>query len=123
VSGTALDTWQVAPVIVGKQATPPLFNTGDDTMSDKVYIFSCGTQYADWVGSNCERCTKYDANDLPTCEIDEAIGMAYMDDGKVTEEIAIRAGYTEENHLRYVWPCSEVEWIEESEYAAKKAAQ
>ena len=94
-------------------------------MTDRIRIFSSGSQYGDWVGSNCERCTKYDVNDLPTCEIDEAIGMAYMGDGMVTPEIAHRAGYTPENQGRYVWPCTEVVWTEEwkAEYAVRKAAQ
>lgn len=87
----------------------------------KFYIFSSGSQYGDWVASNCERCAKYDVNDLPTCEIDEALGLAYLDDGKVTPEIALRAGVNEENANKYVWPCSEVEWTEE--WKAKLTAQ
>jgi len=89
------------------------------TEQKRVRIFSSGSQYSDWVASNCERCTKYDLDDLPTCEIDEALGVAYFEDGTVTEAIAKRAGYTEPN-LAYVWQCGEVEWT--VEWKAEKAA-
>lgn len=78
---------------------------------NKIHIFSNGSQYADWQTSNCYRCTKFSGyGELPTCEIDEAIGIAYLSDGTVSQKIATRAGYDPE---RYVWCCGEVEWTEE----------
>ena len=86
-------------------------------MSDKVYIFSNGTQFMDWQSSNCERCKKstfndasIGVNDLPKCEIEYALMYALMDDGTVTEEIKKRSGY---ESSRYVWPCNETEWTKE----------
>lgn len=92
-------------------------------MAEKVYIFSSGSQYGDWYDSNCGRCKKSDINDLPTCDIDEALGMALFDDGKVTPEIALRAGVNAETAGRYIWPCSEVDWTEDwkAEFRASEA--
>lgn len=82
----------------------------------KYYPFSCGSQYADWMLSNCDRCKKYkyeleDENDFP-CEIDRALLSAFWDDGGVTREIARRMGYFK-NKGKYNWMCTEVEWTEE----------
>lgn len=74
-------------------------------MTDRIYIFSNGSQYADWQASNCERCKK-----IEQCEIWFALDDALWDDGTVSQEIAKRAGYDAD---RYLWPCGEVEWTEE----------
>lgn len=80
-------------------------------MTDRIRIFSNGSQFADWEASNCQRCKKWAGWDkLPTCEIDVALGEAYLGDGTVSQEIATRAGYDAE---KYVWCCGEVEWTEE----------
>jgi len=78
-------------------------------MTDRIYIFSNGSQYADWQASNCHRCKKFPWT-LPDCDIDIALAEAYLNNGKVSQEIANRAGYDPD---KYVWPCSEVEWTEE----------
>lgn len=91
-------------------------------MSDKVYIFSSGSQYSDWVSSNCERCTKYNKEGVSDCEIETALLCAYFDDGKVAPDIAERAGANEEENAgRYIWQCSEVDWTDEwkAEYLAR----
>lgn len=82
-------------------------------MSDNLQPFSNGSQYADWQMSNCERCKKYNpAKASPeACEIDYAIGSAYLGDGAVSEDIARRMGYTDHRDA-YNWPCGEVEWTE-----------
>lgn len=95
--------------------------------TERVRPFSNGSQYSDWSGCNCERCTKgahmlgFDA--LPTCEIELSIGEAYLGDGRVSADIAERMGYTA-NTSRYVWPCNEVEWTEDwkAEFEKRKAA-
>lgn len=99
-------------------------------MIEKIYLFSKGTQFMDWQGSNCCRCKKSvevwgTPNDWPTCQIEEAILFASIDDGSVTEEMAARAGYNEDTKLAYVWPCSEVEWTDEwkAEVLAKQEPQ
>ncbi len=80
-------------------------------MTDRIQIFSTGSQYADWSTSNCHRCTKWSGwNELPTCDIDMALGEAYILDGTVSQEIATRADYDPE---KYNWQCGEVEWTEE----------
>lgn len=82
-------------------------------MSERIHIFSCGTQYSDWVASNCERCKKYNPDGIGNCDIDNALLIAYFDDGKVCTEIAKRAGLTEQAQGSYVWVCGEVDWTEE----------
>ena len=74
----------------------------------KVRPFHCGSQYADWEASNCERCTQE-----VSCDIRRTLLWAYFDDGYVPEEIGRRMGYDGSAPLRYSWPCSEVEWTEE----------
>lgn len=75
--------------------------------------FSNGSQYDDWEGSNCDRCTKgTEAEGRFTCPIRDALFMAFWDDGRVTPEIAQRMG-RQEHEMRYVWPCTEVEWTPE----------
>lgn len=83
-------------------------------MSERIRPFSSGSQYGDWKSSNCARCKKFDPNCArpEACEIDYAVGVAYLDDGTVSVEIARRMGYCE-NHGKYLWMCPEVEWTEE----------
>jgi hypothetical protein len=78
--------------------------------------FSCGSQFADWTSSNCDRCTKAADDKLDgqaACTIELALWNAYFGSGEVTPDIARRMGATPENEGRYVWPCGEVEWTEE----------
>jgi hypothetical protein len=72
--------------------------------------FSNGTQYADWLASNCDRCKKQNSGD---CFIQTSLACAYVGDGEVPEDIAKKMGRTEETKNTYVWPCSEVELTEE----------
>lgn len=75
--------------------------------------FSNGSQFADWAASNCERCNKYCIHaSKGACEIDFAVGMAYLADGSVTVDIAKRMGYLD-NTGEYNWQCNEVDWREE----------
>lgn len=79
-------------------------------MSDRAYPFSNGSQYMDWKSSNCEAnegCHKrYDekAQDW-RCDIERAIDNAYMDDGTIDREMAVRMGMPGDSN--YVWPCPE----------------
>ena len=87
--------------------------------------FSCGSQHGDWRASNCDRCTKYNHDPkLSKCEIDRAILKAQFGDGTVTDEIANRMGYHDNNGkdgFSYVWMCNEVEWTEaHKEYMRNK---
>lgn len=64
-------------------------------MTEKmISVFANGSEYGWWLSRNCERCKKYDPTfeTVPTCEIDEAITEAAMDDGTVPESIAKRMG-------------------------------
>jgi len=72
-------------------------------MSEKVRPFHCGSQFADWIDKNCEHCKK-----AGSCDIQDALGQAYMGDGAVTKEIAERMNHNAEVHY-YCWPCNEVE--------------
>lgn len=71
--------------------------------------FHSGSQYADWTCSNCDHCKKYNYEDHDkSCDIDQALLFACMDDGKVTMDIAKRM-----NAIKYKdhfnWPCGELE--------------
>jgi len=81
--------------------------------------FSNGTQYMDWVGANCDRCTKgahrLGPDALPDCEIELALGEALCGDGSVTDEIAWRMGYYPDGS--YCWMCSE--WNPTKEWSAE----
>ena len=68
-------------------------------MNEEVNPFSCGSQYGDWRSRNCDRCLKSYDNQVqaPTdgmgpCDIDNAIGLAYIGSGRVSSEIASRMG-------------------------------
>jgi hypothetical protein len=84
-------------------------------IEDRERPFSCGSQHADWESSNCDRCTKRIPDDADytgfRCDIQKAIGEAFMTDGTVSKDIARRMGYTD--HLAYNWPCTEVDWTPE----------
>jgi len=70
--------------------------------------FDSGSQFADWQARNCERCVKWDENDADPekCDLDYAIGSAYIGDGEVPVEIARRIG-RREGEARYTWDCPE----------------
>jgi hypothetical protein len=83
-------------------------------MAEEVRPFSCGSQYGDWRSRNCDRCIKsYDnqnpqpKNGMGPCDIDNAIGIAYIGSGSVTHEIAKRMGY--DDPCAYGWDCPERE--------------
>lgn len=72
----------------------------------QIHPFSNGTQYMDWVATNCDRCAK-----VENCEIADALADACCSSGEVSEEIARRMGYFA-HHGHVNWPCGEVEWTE-----------
>jgi hypothetical protein len=81
---------------------------------EAVRPFRCGSQYGDWRSRNCDRCVKsYDnqkpqpTNGMGPCDIDNAVGLAYLGSGSVTPEIGKRMGYT--SSLEYGWDCPERE--------------
>lgn len=82
-------------------------------MSERVYVFSTGSQYADWGERNCQRCTKYNPERYTgECELDGAMGVAYLTDGRFEPDIAARLGYVEgvawtNEGFAYTWDCPE----------------
>lgn len=85
-----------------------------DLNSPAVRPFSCGSQYGDWRDRNCFRCVKSYEHMEPKpkdgkgpCEIDNAVGLAYIGSGAVTPDIARRMGYA--NVGVYGWDCPERE--------------
>lgn len=88
----------------------------DTTTEKTIRPFSCGSMAGDWMASNCDRCTK---GALPwgeqglQCPIQDAVMVAWFEDGTVTPEIARRMGHGGENNGRYVWQCGEADWTEE----------
>ena len=72
--------------------------------------FSNGTEFEDWLASNCNDCRKsVDAigkpGDWPTCEIEGALTYAYLGDGTVDQAIADRMGFDKS----LVWRCTELD--------------
>ena len=81
--------------------------------------FHCGSQFGDWVASNCDRCTKDpcgegDDHKFGRCDIADALAHAFFGDGEVSEDIAKRMNLPG-NEKALVWMCNEVEWTEEWE--------
>lgn len=77
---------------------------------DRVYVFSCGSQYVDWLDNNCCGCRKQadpeaSLDEMP-CDIERALSWAAVDDGRIPLPVADRMGKTA-NKGRYSWPCPE----------------
>lgn len=74
--------------------------------------FSCGTQYGDWTAANCLRCKKsFDSGvSEESCDLEEALFIAYIGDGEIDEQIA---GRLQPEKNRYCWQCGEWEPKEE----------
>lgn len=77
-------------------------------MTDRIYLFSNGTQFMDWDARNCSKCDRLtwdkDGNPVTSCKLYHAIADAACDDGSVTPEMAQRLGYTSG---AYTWDCPE----------------
>lgn len=88
--------------------------------------FSDSGQAGNWFTSNCDCCVFGNANrETGACDIEQALALAYLDDGAVSEDIAQRMGYLKPDGTRngaYVWPCTEVEWTDDrkAEVLARK---
>lgn len=93
------------------------------TETIRVTPFYCGTQFMDWQESNCCNCKKYNPDPETGLEIEgectilDALGIAAIDDGTVSVEIAKRMGYGEN---AYIWQCGEVDWTEEHKLAVAR---
>ena len=65
--------------------------------------FSNGSEYVWWRGENCHHCAKFNPEKHDgQCEIDGALGAAYIGSGHVSEEIARRLGAGEPGEYRFV---------------------
>lgn len=77
----------------------------NDEHSETIRPFHSGSHFGDWCASNCSTCTKAppeaDYDSMP-CEIEKALSLAYMTDGRIPLLIADRMGHGEG---RYGWPC------------------
>ena len=54
--------------------------------------FSNGSQFSDWVERNCHDGCLYYNHDDPACELDIALGLAYLGEGNIPPDIAERLG-------------------------------
>lgn len=71
--------------------------------------FANGMQYRAWQHRNCERCTKFNLEDIKkSCPLDYAVASACSCNGEITDEIAARIG-TKKGEDRYTWICKELE--------------
>lgn len=84
-------------------------------MSDRIRPFYCGSQWADFQCSNCDRCTKdYDVKDESyRCDLQQLIDEAALGDGTVSIETARRMGIVDATRGHFLWPCAEVDWTPE----------
>jgi hypothetical protein len=74
--------------------------------AENVQPWHCGSQFADWISVNCERCVKYEPEGAPAaCEIDHGIMQAMLD-GDMPRDLAERCGWVEDENP-YVWDCPE----------------
>lgn len=85
----------------------------------QVRPFCNGSQYGDWRDRNCFRCVKsYErmepkpTDGMGPCEIDNAVGLAYIGSGSVTPAIAKRMGWNHDKPF-YGWDCPERELVPE----------
>ena len=79
-------------------------------MSEDVRPFATGSQYGAWKGRNCHRCAKYNEDKYDgACEIDGALGLAYIGHGHVAADIAERMGCVLIQPEPYTWDCPERE--------------
>lgn len=67
--------------------------------------FDNGSQFGDWRIHNCKRCKKQ-WNDGYYCRIEQALDLAYIENGHISQDIADRMGLPNDN---YVWDCPEKE--------------
>jgi hypothetical protein len=95
------------------------FNLAEYEATCTVQPFSSGSQFAEWEDRNCGRCVKSASNTwdqvstpcpVYQCVIDELLGLACINDGKVPDEIAERSGYLA-NQGKYTWDCPERELV------------
>jgi hypothetical protein len=66
----------------------------------------------DWIARNCDRCKLSPRADTdgpikPTCQIEQAIGEAFWNDGSVPDEIGTRMGLDAAGPLALTWDCPE----------------
>lgn len=57
-------------------------------------VFSNGSEYRDWVGRNCDRCSVCGARDYgpSACELETALSMASMLDGTIPVSLGVEFG-------------------------------
>jgi hypothetical protein len=72
----------------------------------RIRPFSHMSQDADWMGRNCYRCQKFPDARSCTCEIYDALTVAYFTDGTIASDIATRMGYPGATGA-YPWDCPE----------------
>lgn len=82
--------------------------------AERVTPFSSGSEYAEWVHNNCDRCVRSDEyvpeepGDPPagrSCDLEFALSRAYCTDGTLSAEEAARLGVPVDR--RWPWWCRE----------------
>jgi hypothetical protein len=81
-------------------------------MSERIHVFSSGSQFADWEMGNCDNCKKSIAPEGKRykCPLQKEIHRAYSGDGTISKECADRIGY---EPLAYGWWCPEKENVDQ----------
>jgi hypothetical protein len=79
--------------------------------SERIRIFSNGTEFSCWLENNCGddcalACTDWEDGE-PICDLETALMDAYCSDGTISQEIATRLGWTPERRTVLGWPCAE----------------
>jgi hypothetical protein len=77
-------------------------------MSERIRIFSNGSEHDAWDERNCSQCAlKPHENDLGVCDIFDAIIDSMVTDGAFSPEIAIRMGFRDACRSILGWQCAE----------------
>ena len=110
---TALNFEQALSAMKKKDEAKTL-QTQDD---ERVYLFSNGTQYADWQDNNCPHCWHFDPTGEGSCPVFEILQESFFGDGSFDRKDAAMIGYPDEIFVN--WPCRSAVWADDE--AAKQA--
>ena len=75
-------------------------------------VFSCGTEAADWIYNNCEKCKKYDPDSAEdtTCEFSNKVCMGFFGGAPTVEEFR-EYGYDGDIFFR----CSQIDELSDEQ--------
>jgi hypothetical protein len=83
-------------------------------------LFDCGSQFADWCASNCDRCSKHNEENQLNCYLERELWYAYYGNGEICDSLGERLGGVAYNGY-FLWVCPEADYEDhETEMAAER---